>query len=409
MRILCVANPADIYGAGRSLLRLTSRLAKDGHAVEVILPCDGPLRPCLEEAGVRTLIHTDLPVLARRNLRTPRACLHWLWQVVTSTIRLTAHIRASRPDIVHTNTAVLVSSGLAAKLCGVPHVWHVREFCADVSRLWLVYQWLMYAFSSVLICISDAVANQFHSRIRNRRVVVIHCGIPAGEFTPPTAERVLDIRRKYALTGRPLVGVVGRINLEQKGQDVFVQAAAALASKFPEAGFVVVGSPFQGNQEHRRRLDRLVEELRLGDRISFTGDVEDVAAMYAALGVCVLPVRKPEGLGNVLIEAMAMGKPVVGSAIGGIPEIIEDGKNGFLVEPNDAGALADALERLLADPELCRRMGQEGRRRFDDCFEFSAFFSKMWSVYESVLARHAAAGSRLEAAANSGGSLVKTL
>jgi glycosyltransferase involved in cell wall biosynthesis len=135
--------------------------------------------------------------------------------------------------------------------------------------------------------------------------------------------------------------------------------------------------------------------------------VEDIAAMYAALDVCVLPVRKPEGLGNVLIEAMAMGKPLVGSAIGGIPEIIEDGKNGFLVEANDAGALAGALERLLADPALCRRMGQEGRRRFDESFEFSAFFSKLWSVYGSVLARHAAAGSRLAAAAHAGDRPVK--
>jgi glycosyltransferase involved in cell wall biosynthesis len=387
MRILYVANVSDKYGASRSLLRLTSRLAKDGHDVEVILPDDGPLRPRLEEAGVRVLIHTDLPILARRNLRTPRACLHWLRQVVTSTLRLTAHIRARRPDLVHTNSAVLVSPGLAARLCGTPHVWHMREFFADISRFWLIYQWLMCAFASVIVCISEAVAGQFHGSIRSRRVVVIHCGIPAGELALLAAERVADFRQKYALTRRPLVGVVGRINLDQKGQDVFVQAAAVLAPRFPEAGFVLVGSPFPGNQEHRCRLDRLVNELQLSDRITCIDDVEDIAAMYATLDVCVLPARKPEGLGNVLIEAMAMGKPLVGSAIGGIPEIIEDGKNGLLVEPNDAGSLAGALERLLADPALCRRMGQEGRRRFDESFEFSASYSKLWSVYGSVLAR----------------------
>jgi len=409
MRILFAANTTDLYGASRSLLRLASRLAQEGQDVEVILPGDGPLRGRLDEAGIRTLIHTDLPILARRNLRTPRAYLHWLGQVVTSTIRLTAHIRATRPDIVHTNSAVLVSPALAAKLCGTPHVWHVREFCADVSRLWPVYQWFLYAFASVIVCISEAVASQFHSRIRDRGVGVIHCGVPAGELSPPTPERVADFRRKHGLTGRPLVGVVGRINLDQKGQDIFVQAAAVLASKFPEAGFVVVGSPFPGNQEHHHRLDRLVEELRLSDRITCTGDVEDIPAMYAALDVCVLPARKPEGLGNVLIEAMAMGKPLVGSAIGGIPEIIEDGKNGFLVEANDANALAGALERLLADPALCRRMGEEGRRRFEESFEFSAFFSKLWSVYGSVLARHGAADLHLGTATNAGDSAVKNL
>jgi glycosyltransferase involved in cell wall biosynthesis len=202
------------------------------------------------------------------------------------------------------------------------------------------------------------------------------------------------------------VGVVGRINLDQKGQDVFVRAAATLAPRFPEVGFVVVGSPFTGNQEHRRRLDRLVDELRLSDRITCTGDVEDIATMYGALDVCVLPARKPEALGNVLLEAMAMGKPVVGSAIGGIPEIIEDGKNGLIVEASNAGALADALVRLLADPALCRRMGREGQRRFYESFEFSACFSKLFSVYGSVLARHT--GSRLTAAAHPGDSPVKS-
>jgi glycosyltransferase involved in cell wall biosynthesis len=391
MKLLYIANVSDLYGASRSLLRLASQFAKEGHEVDVILPADGPLRERLEAAGAKTLIHPDLPILCRRALRSPRGLAGLLAGLVSSTLRLIVHIRRHRPDLVHSNSAVILSPCLAAKLCGTPHVWHMREFFADISGLWLAYQWFMYWFATVIVCNSNAVARQFHGVIRKRKVAVIYNGIPNNEITSSTADQVAAFRRKHALRGYPLVGVVGRINLEQKGQDVFAQAAAALAPRFPDAGFVVAGSPYPGNEEHGRRLNRLVEELELGGRFTCIGEVDRIAVMYSALDVCVLPARKPEGLGNVLIEAMALGKPLVGSAIGGIPEIIEDGKNGFLVRANDAGALARALEQLLEDPALRRRMGEQGRRRFEELFEFNGCYSRLRSVYWSALKRRPAA------------------
>jgi glycosyltransferase involved in cell wall biosynthesis len=342
MKILYVANVSDLYGASRSLLRLTSRLVQDNHRVEVILPGDGPLRPRLEKAGVAVLIHSGLPVISRRALKTPLEWLRLLVRSVASTIQLVAHIRASRPDLVHTNSAVVISSGLAARLCGTPHVWHMREFFAGASPLWRCYQRFMAGCSTRVVCISGAVACQFGRSIRRRKVSVIHNGIPSGEMAPAGAETVAAFRARHGLTAGPLVGVVGRINLEQKGQDVFVRAAALLSRRFPEARFVIAGDPYPGNEAHAVRLRRLVAELDLSDRVSFTGGVDDLPALHSALDICVLPARRPEGLGNVLLEAMALGKPVIGSAIGGIPEIIEDGKNGFLVPAGDPAALASA-------------------------------------------------------------------
>jgi N-acetylglucosaminyldiphosphoundecaprenol N-acetyl-beta-D-mannosaminyltransferase len=385
MKILFVANVSDLYGASRSLLRLAGQLVKDGHRVEVILPSGGPLRERLEEAGAATEVHKDLAVLTRRELRTVRGCARLGWKLLKSTADLILCLRRVRPDIVHTNSAVVLSSGLAARICGRPHVWHMREFFADISPLWRAYQWLMYLLASVIVCNSGAVAGQFHPAIRRRKIAVVYNGIPAGEVAPATAERAENFRRRHALAGGPLVGVVGRVNLEQKGQDVFVTAAAALAEKFPEAGFVVAGSPYPGNEEHGRRLGRMIEALNLHNRIVCTGDVDDLAALYSVLDVCVLPAKKPEGLGNVLLEAMALGKPVVGTRTGGIPEVIEDGENGYLVEPGDGRSLATTLERLLADPELRRRMGEMGRRRFEDRFSFTGCYARMLSLYGWLL------------------------
>lgn len=391
MKLLFVANVSDLYGASRSLLRLAGQLAKDGHQVAVILPAEGPLRERLERAGVETSIHSDLPILCRRTLRTPRGCLQLLRRLASSTVRLIGYIRAHQPDVVHTNSAVILSPGLATRFCGKPHVWHVREFLSGAGPVWPLYQWFMHVFASVIVCNSEAVAGQFHGRIRRRKVAVIYNGIPEEEIAPAGADRIAAFKRKYSLAGSPLVGVVGRIHLEQKGQDVFVEAAALLAARFPDAGFVVAGSAYPGNEEHARRLNRLVAERNLDGRVAFTGDVDDIALLQSALDICVLPARKPEGLGNVLIEAMALGKPVVGTATGGIPEIIEDGTNGFLVAAGDADSLARALERLLADPELRRRMGERGRERFENRFAFPACHSKLVSLYRSLAKDVAAA------------------
>jgi glycosyltransferase involved in cell wall biosynthesis len=387
LNVLYVANVSDLYGASRSLLRLAGRVAGEGHQVDVVLPADGPLGRRLEEAGVTVAIHAGLPILTRRGLRSPLGWPGLCWRLLTSTIRLAALVRARRTDVIHTNSAVVLSACLAARLCGKPHVWHMREFFADISRVWLLYQWFMYSFSAAIVCNSEAVAGQFSAFIRKRKLAVVYNGIPAQESLPPALDRVAAVKRKYGLTGSPLVGVIGRVNLDQKGQDVFVRAAARLAPDYPEARFAIVGSAYPGNEEHSIRLRALVEELGLRERVIFTGEVQDMMALHAALDIVVLPARKPEGLGNVLIEAMALARPVVGSAIGGIPEVIADGVNGFLAAANDVDSLAGALGKLLRDPELRRRMGEEGRRRFEARFEFDRCYDRVWSIYQSVLNR----------------------
>ncbi|HSW49227.1 MAG TPA: WecB/TagA/CpsF family glycosyltransferase, partial [Bryobacteraceae bacterium] len=285
------------------------------------------------------------------------------------------------------NSAVVVSSGLASMLCRRLHVWHMREFLADISSLWFAYQWLVFLLADAIVCNSGAVAGQFHPAIRRRKASVVYNGIPSAEVAPAAQEKVTAFRHKYSLAGSPLVGVVGRINLEQKGQDVFVRAAARLSEKFPSACFVVAGSPYPGNEEHSKRLARLIQESGLQDKVVCTGDVEDLSALYSALDVCVLPARKPEGLGNVLLEAMALAKPVVGTRTGGIPEVIEHGETGFMVEPGDHESVASSLERLLGDAELRRRMGRKGRGRFEERFSFPACYARMLSLYGALLER----------------------
>lgn len=381
MRILFVHSGADMYGASRSLLRLSSRLVRDGHAVLAVLPYQGPLRAELEASGVEVLVHRRLPVITRSRTRSVRGGLSLLLDIPASVIWLCRLSGRFQPDVVHSNTALILSPGIAARLSRIPHVWHVREFFAEFGKLWRLYQWYMYALADTLVCVSSPVAQQYARRILKKKVLVIHNGFPQEEFGPVETARVDAFRRKYGLEGCRLVGVVGRIKAGRKGQDVFVHAVAQLKGKFPGVRYVLIGSPFPGNEEHWVRLQTLISELGLENDVVYTGDVADIKAAYAALDVSVLPSALPEPFGGVVIESMAMGKPVVGTRHGGTVEQVDEEVTGILVPPGDAGALASAIARLLGDPDLMRQMGNAGRERFLQRFEFEQFYRRIMSLY----------------------------
>jgi glycosyltransferase involved in cell wall biosynthesis len=194
-------------------------------------------------------------------------------------------------------------------------------------------------------------------------------------------------RSKYVKSGvKNLVGVVGRIKFRRKGQEVFVQAASLLHSKFPDVRFLCIGSPFPGNESHLKNLLELIHELALDDYVQYTGDVEDIKAAIAALDVLVLSSVQPEPFGGVVVEAMALSRAIVATRIGGSVEQVIDGVTGYLVEPGDPKSMAVGIEKLLESPDRRRIFGENGRARFLEKFEFEAFYRNILGLYEQVIA-----------------------
>jgi glycosyltransferase involved in cell wall biosynthesis len=384
MTILVVHSGTDLYGASRSILRLSSRLVTEGNRVVVVLPYDGPLTAALLDTGIEVHIDSCLAVLSRQSLRSAKGALELLTCFPSSIRSLRRAIHLVQPDLVHTNTAVVLSSGVAAKLEGIPHIWHVRESFEDFGLIWKLYQWYLFFFSSRIVCVSGAVQKQFNAFIRRRKSIVLHNGIPRAEFAPVSDERVRAFRHEYGLEGYLIVGVVGRLKLVRKGQDTFLKAAAMLAGDYPQTRFVLIGSPFPGNEMHEVALRRLGRELGIEDRVVYTGDVDDIRAAYAALDISVLPSEQPEPFGGVVIESMAAGKPVVGTRTGGTGEQIVHDTTGLLVEPGDALSLAAALRRLMDDSLLRESFGREGRKRFESHFEFEAFYTCIRHTYSEL-------------------------
>jgi glycosyltransferase involved in cell wall biosynthesis len=143
-----------------------------------------------------------------------------------------------------------------------------------------------------------------------------------------------------------------------------------------------------GDGDDRKRLEDLVRENGLSDRVIFTGVVsdEELIGFYKACDVFLMPSRQ-EGFGIVFLEAMAFEKPVIGGNHGGTPEVIVDNETGFLVEHGDVNSLADRIIRLLLDGELCKRMGQAGRRRVEENYTFDPFRKRLISFLSQVQAQ----------------------
>ncbi len=385
MKVLFVHHVADMYGASQSLLRLCRALIREGHAAVVILQEDGPLREALASAGARVHIAPDLPVLHRNRLTSPRGVCSLVSGVIRATRRIESIARDEKPDLIHSNTAtILPVAGRVAKRCGIPYIQHYRESFHDFAFLWPVYRTWILRYAGRVISISDYLARQFTETQRSRVVRVARNGIPVEDFAPPLQDAVDAFRIRWKLR-RPVVTLIGRIKLKRKGQEVFVAAAACVHRAFPDAMFVIAGDPFPGNESHLIELKRMVTELGLDGCVVFTGHARDVRVVLANSDVSVMASSTPEPLGNVTMESMAMGVPVVGTAIGGTPELIQDGMTGFLVPPSDPEAMSNAITSLLGDRELSHRIAGAGRRHFVDDLSFDPFYRRIKAIYEELL------------------------
>lgn len=226
------------------------------------------------------------------------------------------------------------------------------------------------------VTVSEAVARVLVAEgVDESRVIVAHNGVRVGDLRLAAKSPV----PAGLPEGHPLIGCVARLELV-KGVDVFVRAAVVVARTRTDACFVVVGD---GSQ--REMLERLGAELTAAGRLVFVGLVSPAAPVIAALDVCVVPSRS-EGQSIVAVEAMALERPVVASAVGGLPEVVADGETGLLVPPDDPHSLAAAVLELLDDPGRAAAMGRAGLSRVVDHFSLDDQMRRYLTVFRSSVA-----------------------
>lgn len=357
-RVVAAHAEADGYGSDRMLLESLRGLQAGGTEVELFVGAGGPLLGELQAAGIPTTV-VSFPVLRKALLR-PLPLLLLLATTVPTILRIMGLLRRSRPDILYVNSVTLPHWSLAARLLGIPVVVHVREADpAGTGRL------VTTALALPLVLVQRLLANSTHTAsvvTRSlpwlaRRMTVVYNGF---RFPPPAAPRPRAVGDPATLV------VVGRLN-PRKGQDVAIDALARLVDEGRDCRLRLVGSTYPGYEWVEADLRAKAAALGLGDRVELPGFNPDQWGAYAQSDVALVP-SLTEPFGNVAVEAMAMGLPVVASRVGGLREIVEDGATGLLVEPGDAAALAAAVRRLLDDPVLAARLARAGdddvRERF---------------------------------------------
>ncbi|MEU3657472.1 glycosyltransferase family 4 protein [Streptomyces sp. NPDC032161] len=348
-RVLAVNPSADLYGSDRVFLDAIRSLRGSGASVEVILPRQGRLAEHLEAHSVP--VHTvDFPILRRSllSLRPLAALAAQAWPTVRG---LAASIRSLAPDVVYVNTITLPHWMAASRKAEVGVICHVHELDQLPGPL-------ASALLSPLLLADRLVVNSKATRryVRSRlprvgpRVSLVYNGfdMPATLPSPPA----------FACPRRLLL--VGRLS-PRKGQDLAIKALSLLVARGHDVVLDLVGDTFDGYEWYEEDLRRQVASLGLADRVGFDGYQTDTSSAYAKADVVLVPSTL-ESFGNVAVEGLAAGRPVLATAVGGLPEIVEDGVNGFLFPPGDAATLADGVARLLSDPAKAAAMGAQGAR-----------------------------------------------
>ena len=275
-------------------------------------------------------------------------------------------VRVEKPRIVHTHTSKAGILGRwAAWLCRVPVIIHTPHGHVFWGYFGLLETKLYVTLEKITARITDRIVvltgqeRDDHLCFRvapPEKFVTIHSGVDLSRFDAALHDRS-QIRAELGIPpGDLVVGTAGRLT-PVKGHVHLIDAAARILAVHPDTTFV-----FLGDGELKGKLMERAEALGLAGKVRFPGWRPDVAAVMSAFDVFVLPSLN-EGMGRVLVEAMALSKPVVASRTGGIKDLVADGSNGLLVPPGDAGDLADAILRLLGDAAMRAAMGGEGRRR----------------------------------------------
>jgi glycosyltransferase involved in cell wall biosynthesis len=232
----------------------------------------------------------------------------------------------------------------------------------------------------------SAAAGLIDAGITAKKITVIHHGIDLARFSA-TEEARLKARRYFGICdAEPLVGLGARFT-RMKGHDVLLKAIASLRDRGRRISTIISGKPlFDGERVWHEEIHRLILALGLEDRVTLIGWLDELAPLYAASDVVVHPCTLPDTLPLAVLEAMAAGRPVVASRIGGLPELVINDRTGLLVEPGDHIALADAILELIDDPEKARRFGSNARQRAVESFDQRCYGTKIMEIYDQHFA-----------------------
>ncbi len=369
-RILYVITKANWGGAQHYVYDLALAAKAAGHEVAVAVGGTGELTERLQKASVRMI---ELPLRQQRT---------FLLDLLTfgSLFALIRIFRTERPDVVHTNSAKAGGLGaLAARIAHVPHIVftaHGWEF--NAPRSWLskigirLFSWLTIILSHTTICVSNAIRRDIAwMPFIKEKLVVIHNGVACDPLLPrDEARKALSPFTESTYW----IGMLSELHPTKRVDDA-IRAFAPIARRHPDTGLFIIS-----DGKERKRLEQLIQELHLEKRVSLLGHVPNAPRYLGAFDMFVHSSQS-EALALAILEAGCAALPTVATRVGGIPEIIEDGRDGLLVPARNPEALAHAIETLYTDPEKARSFGTALHSRVERDFTKKRMVDETLALY----------------------------
>lgn len=364
MRIVQIITRSDAIGGAHVHVRdLARRLMQEGHEVIVLVGGDGPFVEDLARHNIpfRSMSHLVRPIRVRNDLK--------------AFFELRSVLKTLCPDVVATHSSKAGWLGrLAARSLGLPVVFtaHGWAFTEGVPRkhriLYSLAERIASRYADRIVTVSefDRSLALRYGIAPEHKLVTIHNGMP-------------DVQSKFVAQpdlSPPRIVMVARFDIP-KDHRTLLRALAQLVDLPWELELV-------GDGPLRNDIENYANSLRIRERVAFLGARADVAKRLARAQVFAL-ISRWEGLPLTILEGMRAGLPVIASDVGGVREVVTDGENGFLVSRGDSYALAKKLRVLLCDPQVRLRMGRQGRRRYEQSFQFEHMYEKTLRVYSEII------------------------
>jgi glycosyltransferase involved in cell wall biosynthesis len=369
MKVLHLINTLSTGGAEMHLLTLCRHLKRQN--VQIVVAClreqvkdSRSLRLDFEEEGIRV-------INLQADSRYDSLFLG----------RIARVLREERPDILHTHLPRADFAGAFTRVFHPGLIWVCSVhaiYSEDWSGRWSLPLFnLLWRRADVMLCISHGVRDWLVGRgVPPDKARVVHYGIEPEKFSEPR----VNLRETLGLNDNAIVGSIGRLE-PRKGHATLIQAMPELCRRLPKARLLIAGHDPWG---YGATLRELIDRLGLGEKVRLVGFQSDVVSFLNALDVFAF-ASSSEGFGQVLVEAMAAAKPVVATRISPLTEIAVDQETGLLVESATPAMFADALYRLLSNPQDLQRMGARGRERVEKFFNAKKMAERTLALYEELL------------------------
>jgi len=363
MNILIITTHLNRGGIASYVLSLAKGLKKKNHNV-IVASSGGELVPALKNERIA---HVDIDIATKSDL-SPK--------ILFSLKKLSRIIKENKIEIIHSQTRVTqVLSFWIQKFFGVPYISTCHGFFK--ARL---HRKIFPCWGNKVIAISQAVQRHLSDDlgVKYENIALIYNGLDMNNFPQYSNEQTADYKRKIGLGDGPVIGNIARLS-SVKGQDYLIEAMKVVVGKFPLAQLL-----FVGDGKIKKNLIKQSQSLNLEKNIFFIPSVDKTSLVLAVMDIFVMS-SLAEGLGLSIMEAQAMGLPVIATFVGGIPELIEDNKTGILIPPQDSEILANAITSLLENKLRARQLGENARKSVREKFSISKMVDETEKLYQSVI------------------------